>query len=70
MPKKSEKKKILIVEDEDLLSEMYQEVFQKEGFRVVTAKTAQEAIGIAEAEKPNFILLDILLPGDNGIYFL
>ena len=49
---------------------MYQEVFQKEGFRVVTAKTAQEAIGIAEAEKPNFILLDILLPGDNGIYFL
>ncbi|MBI2098454.1 MAG: response regulator [Candidatus Wildermuthbacteria bacterium] len=70
MPKKSEKKTILIVEDEELLSEMYQEVFQKEGFRVATAKTAHEAIGIARAEKPNFILLDILLPGDSGIYFL
>ncbi|SRR3989344_1557210 len=70
MPKKLEKKTILIVEDEDLLLEMYQEVFEKEGFRVVTAKTAREAIEVAGTEKPNFILLDILLPGNNGTYFL
>ena len=70
MPKKQGKKTILIVEDGDLLAEMYQEVFQQEGFGVLIAKTAQEAIEVAGSAKPNFILLDILLPGDNGIHFL
>lgn len=64
------RKKILIVEDEELLSEMYQEVFEKQGFKVVTATTGQEAVKVATDEKPDFVLLDILLPGDNGIYFL
>lgn len=70
MPTDSKRKKILIVEDEELLLEMYQEVFEKEGFDVVKATTGQEAVNVAIAEKPNFVLLDILLPGDNGIYFL
>ena len=70
MPALSTKKKILIVEDEAMLSEMYQEVFEKEGFDVVTASTGREAVKVAEDEKPNFVLLDILLPEENGIYFL
>ena len=64
------KKKILIVEDEEMLSEMYREVFEKEGFDVITAGNAQEAVESAQAKKPDFVLLDILLPGDNGIHFL
>ncbi|MEK7542167.1 MAG: response regulator [Patescibacteria group bacterium] len=70
MSEDSLKKKILIVEDEELLSEMYQEVFEKEGFNVVTATNGQEAVKVAAEEKPDFILLDILLPGEDGIYFL
>jgi len=66
----SARKKILIVEDEELLSEMYREVFEKEGFQIVTATNGQEAVKVAEKEKPDFVLLDILLPGENGIYFL
>jgi len=67
---KAKGKKILIVEDEELLSEMYREVFEREGFAVSTATTGQEALRVAEKEKPDFVLLDILLPGDNGLYFL
>ena len=63
-------KKILIVEDEQMLSEMYQDVFSREGFTVVSAFTGQEAREVAKTEKPDFILLDILLPGDDGVAFL
>ena len=70
MPALSTKKKILIVEDEELLLEMYREVFEKEGFQVSSATTGKEAVRVAEKEKPDFVLLDILLPEENGIYFL
>ena len=66
----SVQKKILIVEDEELLSEMYREVFEKEGFLVARASSGQEALELAQKEKPDFVLLDILLAGENGIYFL
>jgi len=66
----SKKRKILIVEDEELLSQMYQETFEANGFDVVTAVSGQEALNLAKKEKPDFILLDILLAGENGIYFL
>ena len=64
------KKKILIVEDEEILSEMYQDSFAREGFEVVTAATGQEAVDVAKAEKPDFVLLDMILPSEDGIYFL
>ena len=70
MPVSSTKKKILIVEDEELLCEMYREVFEKEGFLVVTASSGKEAVKVAQVAKPDFVLLDILLPEENGIYFL
>ena len=63
-------KTILIVEDEKLLSEMYEDVFEKEGFYVKVAVTGEEALQVARESKPDFILLDILLPEKNGIYFL
>jgi len=62
--------KILIVEDEKVLIEMYKEKFCKEGFDVVLAYSAEEAIEVALKEKPDLILLDILLPRENGIGFL
>lgn len=70
MAKGEEVKKILLVEDEALLAEMYREVFEKEGFHTISAGTGEEAIRIASKERPAFVLLDILLPGNSGIYFL
>lgn len=63
-------KKILIIEDEKLLAEMYRDRFTQEGYKVSLAFTSEEGIGLARKEKPDFILLDILLPKENGVGFL
>jgi DNA-binding response OmpR family regulator len=62
--------KILIIEDEKVLAEMYKEKFEKEGFEVCLAFTSNEGLNLAKKEKPDLILLDILLPGKDGISFL
>lgn len=64
------KKKILIVEDEKMLAEMYHDRFVQAGFKVAMADSAEEGIKAALKEKPDLILLDILLPRENGIGFL
>ena len=61
---------ILIVEDEEILGEMYEERFLQEGYSVSKARSATEAIEVAKKDKPDFILLDILLLDSNGIAFL
>lgn len=63
-------KKILIVEDEEVLRDMYIEKFTQAGYEVVAAGNAKTGIELAKNEKPNLILLDILLPKENGVYLL
>jgi two-component system alkaline phosphatase synthesis response regulator PhoP len=63
-------KKILLVEDEKILSAMYQEKFSEAGFEVSATFEAKEGLELAKKEKPDLIILDILLPRENGIYFL
>jgi len=63
-------KKILIVEDEKILGEMYQDKFIQAGFKTILIDTAEEGIKAVSKEKPDLILLDILLPRANGISFL
>jgi DNA-binding response OmpR family regulator len=63
-------KKILIIEDEKILSDMYKEKFQQAGFEVVFAPEAEEGLEVAKKEKPDLIVLDILLPKGDGISFL
>ena len=62
--------KILIIEDEPLLAEMYRDKFIKSGFEVFSSFSAEEGFEIIKKEKPNLVLLDILLPIENGITFL
>ncbi|OGZ34006.1 MAG: hypothetical protein A2Y98_00905 [Candidatus Portnoybacteria bacterium RBG_19FT_COMBO_36_7] len=60
--------KILFVEDEPNHIEIYRTKLMQEGFDFVAAKTGEEAIPMIKVEKPDLILLDILLPGEkNGI---
>lgn len=63
-------KKILIVEDESWLGEVYKEKLEREGFEVILAETAEEGFEIAKKEKPDLVLLDILLPYESGVDFL
>ncbi|MFH1036670.1 MAG: response regulator transcription factor [Patescibacteria group bacterium] len=62
--------KILIIEDEKLLAEMYKEKFSQAGFVVVAAPEAEEGLETAKKERPDLIILDILLPKADGISFL
>ncbi len=63
-------KKILIIEDEKILADMYREKFTQAGFKVFTAFEAKEGLILTKKEKPDLIILDILLPRENGIFFL
>ncbi|MDP4008961.1 MAG: response regulator [bacterium] len=62
--------KLLIVEDEKILAEMYHDTFLKEGYDVFMASSAEQGLEMVEKELPDFILLDILLPRSNGVEFL
>jgi len=60
-------KKILIVDDEPDILEFLQYNLRKEGYAVVTASDGKQAISTAEREKPNLILLDIMMPELDGV---
>jgi two-component system alkaline phosphatase synthesis response regulator PhoP len=63
-------KKILIIEDEKILAELYKDKFEEAGYEVDLVFTSEEAIDYLKKERPDLILLDILLPKENGISFL
>ncbi len=60
-------KKILIADDEPDILEIIQYNLQNEGYEVVTAKNGNDAIDLAKKHQPNLIILDIMMPGKNGI---
>lgn len=60
-------KKILIVDDEPDILEFLKYNLKKEGFDVVTAHDGREAITVAEREKPDLIILDIMMPELDGV---
>lgn len=64
------KNKILLIEDEKILAEMYRDKFKETGFNIFVAFDAKEGLTLTKKEKPDLIILDILLPKENGIYFL
>lgn len=61
-----EKKKILIIEDESTLQRALSEFLSLEGFAVVNALDGEKGIEMAKKEKPDLILLDIILPKKDG----
>ncbi len=64
------KNKILLIEDEAMLINMYKDKFARENLDISVANTVKEGIKKAQEIKPNLILLDILLPHENGLEFL
>lgn len=63
-------KKVLLIEDEPALVDLYKTKFSKEGFNVISALDGESGLQLARMEKPDFIILDILLPVRSGITFL
>lgn len=60
-------KKILVVEDEDSLRLLYQEELKAEGYEVIPARNGKEAIERLEKEKPDLVILDIVMPVMDGM---
>lgn len=56
-------KKILVIEDDASLLKAYRDMFIQEEVSFVGAKTGQEGLTLISSEKPDVILLDIILPG-------
>ena len=62
--------KILFVEDEPNLQKTISEVLVQEGYKVFAAGDGEEGLKIAKQEKPNLILLDLILPKKDGFEVL
>lgn len=60
-------KKIMLVEDDEVLAEMYQIRFKSEDFEVFRAENGKRALEEIGHFKPDLILLDIMMPEMNGI---
>ncbi|MFA5076467.1 MAG: response regulator [Patescibacteria group bacterium] len=70
MAQNDKKYTILLVEDDNFLSEMYRTKFEIEGFNVVTADDGEKGLRLSKEKMPNIILLDILLPKMDGFEVL
>lgn len=62
--------KLLIIEDDPYVQEIYGRVFSQQNYTVVTAFNGSEGIEKARQEKPNLVLLDIMIPKMNGFEVL
>ncbi len=62
-----ENKKILIVDDDLTLREMYEERLKYDGYVVIGASDGEEAVQKTKQELPDLILLDVMMPKMNGI---
>lgn len=60
------KKKIMIVDDEESLVELVRAIFGQEGFEVISAYSGAECLEKLKTEKPDLILMDMMMPGMSG----
>lgn len=62
--------KILLVEDDELLSKMYIQKLKREGFEVLSAYDGDQGLSLMKDTHPDLVLLDIMMPKLNGMQFL
>ena len=63
-------KKILFVEDESALQKTFSDIFIQEGYKVISALDGEKGLNLAKTEKPDLILLDLVLPKMHGFEVL
>src|SRR6056297_329354 len=61
---------LLIVDDEKSIRELYKEEFSDEGYDVILASSGNEAVDIIKEKKVDLVILDIRMPGKDGIIAL
>ncbi len=63
-------KKLLIIDDQYGIRILLNEVFQKEGYQTYQASNGVQALSIIESDRPDLVLLDMKIPGMDGIEIL
>ena len=58
--------KILVVDDEEKVVDLYKDMLSKEGFSVLAATNGKDCLKLAEKEVPDLILLDVIMPEMDG----
>ena len=61
---------ILVVDDEERIRSLLEAYLTQEGFRVVTAVNGREALAVVTRERPDLIILDIMMPEMDGYEFI
>ncbi len=64
---KSMQQKILLVEDDEFLTEIYVAKFQEAGFEISVAQDGHQGLRKAKEQKPNLLLLDLVMPAMDGL---
>jgi two-component system phosphate regulon response regulator PhoB len=67
VPGSAARPRILLIEDERGLTEALSWTFQREGYEILIARDGQEGLRRAQTQLPDLIILDIMLPGLNGL---
>jgi CheY-like chemotaxis protein len=62
--------KLMLVEDDNNLREIYEARLQAEGYTIVSARDGEEALVVAKAEKPDLIISDVMMPKISGFEML
>lgn len=62
--------KILLVEDDDNLREIYEARLLAEGYEIVTARNGEDALVVAKENKPDLIISDVMMPNISGFDML
>jgi len=62
--------KILTIEDDKFLRELIKRKLQEVGFEAISASNGEEGLALVKEEKPNLILLDLIMPGMDGFITL
>jgi len=66
----SKKGKVVIVEDDSSILKMYQTSLQNDGYDVAGAKNGEDGVELVKKEKPDIVLLDIMMPKMDGFAVL
>jgi len=61
------KEKILVVDDEEDILELVRYNLSREGYKVICAATGEDGLKLSKSEKPDLIVLDLMLPGVDGL---
>ena len=65
-----ESKTVIVVEDEPDAAEMFAEMMRVSGYRVIKIYSSTPAIGVISAEKPDAVILDVMMPDVSGLEVL